>query len=58
MNIILKALQEINNEAKKANNVIKLNRDGKGSGRVKVATAMHRIEKLSNDAIALLLKSS
>lgn len=38
-----KALERVAAEAKTANDVIRMNRDGGGNGRVKVATAMHRI---------------
>lgn len=40
-------LGEIHKEAATANDAIRLNRDGSGSGRVKVATAMNRIAALS-----------
>jgi hypothetical protein len=43
-----KIVDAIRKEAATANEVIRLNRDGGGSGRVKVATAMHRIERLAN----------
>lgn len=46
------ALRQIEIEAKFANNVISHNRDGQGQGRVKVATSMHRIEKMATAAIA------
>lgn len=47
-----KALGRIAQEARTANHVIALNRDGQGSGRVKVATAMHRIEKIAREALS------
>ncbi|MDE2107399.1 MAG: hypothetical protein KGL39_59940 [Patescibacteria group bacterium] len=43
--------EEALKEAKIANETIRLNRDGQGSGRVKVATAMHRIEQLLRAAL-------
>ncbi|MBC7149056.1 MAG: hypothetical protein H5U22_06720 [Rhizobium sp.] len=45
------ALEVINKEAKVANDVIRMNRDGGGNGRVKVATSMHRIEQSSRAAL-------
>lgn len=45
-----KRLEEIHAEATAANDVIKLNRDGGGQGRIRVATAMHRIAVLSTTA--------
>lgn len=42
-----RALTEINREATVANDVIRLNRDGDGQGRIRVATAMHRIAALA-----------
>lgn len=48
---LLAILKRIADEAEFANNVIAHNRDGAGSGRIKVATAMHRIERLARDAL-------
>jgi len=47
-------LQKIADEADMANNVIALNRDGGGQGRVKVATAMHRIAVDAKKALSTL----
>jgi len=44
----LDALKEIQAHATMANNVIRLNRDGAGNGRVKVATCMHHIQRLAD----------
>jgi len=49
---VLVALQKISEEATVANDVIRLNRDGGGNGRVKVATAMHRIAEWAKAALA------
>jgi hypothetical protein len=38
-------------EAKQANDVIALNRDGGGQGRIAVATAMHRIDRMLGEAL-------
>lgn len=46
-----KALAAIAQEARTANYTISLNRDGQGSGRVKVATAMKHIERMAREAI-------
>lgn len=46
-----KALEMIDREATIANDVIRLNRDGGGQGRVKVATAMHRIAAAARRAL-------
>jgi hypothetical protein len=48
----VKALHQIADEAKTANDVIRLNRDGRGQGRVRVATAMHRIAMWANTALS------
>lgn len=45
------ALEQIMSEAKVSNDVIRMNRDGGGNGRVKVATAMHRIEREARAAL-------
>lgn len=47
MATLAQLLKEIEDQAAFANNVIAHNRDGSGSGRIKVATAMHRIERLA-----------
>jgi hypothetical protein len=47
-----KALEAVLKEAAAANEAIRLNRDGSGSGRVKVATAMHRIACIAETALA------
>jgi hypothetical protein len=47
-------LEEIRAEARTANDVIALGRDGKGNGRVKVATAMHRIVRFAEEASSAL----
>jgi len=47
-----KAVAMIDDEARRANEVISLNRDGGGQGRVKVATAMHRIASWARAALA------
>lgn len=47
-----KTLERISAEATVANDVIRLNRDGGGNGRVKVATAMHRIAQWAKAALA------
>lgn len=47
-----KAIVSVAAEAKGANDVIRLNRDGGGSGRVKVGTAMHRIEAIARQALS------
>ena len=44
-------LKMIETEANRANDVIRLNRDGQGQGRIKVATAMHRIAGWAGDMI-------
>lgn len=49
---VVKLLEEILKEATTANDVIRLNRDGQGQGRIRVATAMHRIAKHAEAAIA------
>lgn len=54
---VREALRKIADEAAKANDVIRLNRDGGGQGRVKVATAMHRIAEWSRAAFALAAPS-
>jgi hypothetical protein len=54
---LLEALNQVLNEAAAANEVIRLNRDGQGSGRVKVATALHRIEHIARAAIAQAFNS-
>ncbi len=46
-----KVLASIAQEARTANSVIAMKRDGSGSGRVKVATAMHRIERMAREAL-------
>lgn len=46
------ALLSVADEAKKANAVIALHRAGRGQGRVRVTTAMHRIERVARAAIA------
>ena len=51
---VVKALGQIHAEASMANEVIRLNRDGAGQGRVKVATAMHRIARWAEDALSAL----
>lgn len=51
--VAVKLLEAILAEARMANDVIKLNRDGGGQGRVKVATSMHRIEQFAREALAL-----
>jgi len=51
-------LRSILKEAELANNVIALNRDGGGQGRIKVATAMHRIADRARRGVALLEGSS
>ena len=48
----IEALVAIAREAKQANDVISLNRDGQGQGRVRVATAMHRIEAMASTVLA------
>lgn len=45
-------MREIEKHATMANNVIRLNRDGGGNGRVKVATCMHHIERLARNALS------
>lgn len=47
------ALAEIAKEAAAANEVIRLNRDGRGQGRIRVATAMHRIHAAARAALAV-----
>lgn len=49
----VKLLEAILAEARMATDVIRLNRDGEGRGRIKVATSMHRIERLAREALAL-----
>lgn len=49
---LVEALNAIQAEAIVANDVIRLNRDGGGNGRVKVATAMHRVAEIVDAAIA------
>jgi hypothetical protein len=49
-----KMLKSIHDEAVIANDVIRLGRDDEGSGRVKVATAMHRIAQRSAATLAKL----
>lgn len=49
---LLGALKECREEAEAANNVIRLNRDGEGSGRVKVATHIQRVADITKSAIA------
>lgn len=49
-----KLLEAILAEARMANDVVKLNRDGGGQGRVKVATSMHRIERFAAKALSQL----
>lgn len=44
-------MREIQKHAVMANNVIRLNRDGSGNGRVKVATCMHHIQRLADIAL-------
>lgn len=48
---LIKVLEIISAEARVANDVIALKRDADGQGRIKVATAMHRIAKLSEAAL-------
>lgn len=45
-------VEAIAHEAKVANDVIALKRDADGQGRIKVATAMHRIAQLAERALA------
>jgi len=47
-------LEGIRDQAAMANNTIRLNRDGSGNGRVKVATCMHHVERLSLEALGVL----
>lgn len=49
-----KIITAVRAEAAKSNKVIALNRDGCGQGRIKVATAMHRIEEWTRTALANL----
>jgi|GEM_PF-1810646 len=51
---VQRLLQKIADEADMANYVIALNRDGGGQGRVKVATAMHRIAVDAKKALSTL----
>lgn len=46
-----RTLNAVYREAAMANEVIRLNRDGQGQGRIKVATAMHRIAHLAADEL-------
>lgn len=48
---IVQLLEEIAAQARMANGVIALKRDAEGAGRVKVAVAMHHIERLANEAL-------
>ncbi|MGB6087753.1 Lar family restriction alleviation protein [Parvibaculum sp.] len=51
---VRRLLKKIADEADMANNVIALNRDGSGQGRVKVATSMHRIAADAKKALSSL----
>lgn len=53
---LLKALGAIRKEAETANIAISLHRDGSGQGRIKVATAMHRIAQWSAATITRALE--
>ncbi len=48
---LLAVIEAIQREAKLANDVIRLKRDEDGQGRIKVATAMHRIAHLCDAAL-------
>lgn len=49
---LAKALRHIKHEADTANEVIRLGRSGSGQGRIRVATALHRIAKQSAAALS------
>lgn len=53
-----RVMRSIEKEAVLANEVIRLNRDGQGQGRVKVATAMHRIAQTAAAALASIPASA
>lgn len=46
-------LTEIQGQADMANDVIRLGRETKGNGRVKVATCLHHIARLAREALSL-----